>query len=166
MKKLLLLIIIGMTIISCNNQSKKAEKHTGDQASPKKEGTVASRIDEKNAIAADQIVSMLQTEDSLNTKLTGEVVRVCQHSGCWLDIKLNDSTTMHITFSDPDKSIPKDSKGKTAVIEGIAIKELISVKTLKNYAREEGKSQAEIDLITTPEYEYNFEASGILLKDQ
>lgn len=166
MKKLVLFIIISMAIMSCNNQEKTAENSNKTQKSPENQKVTTLQIDEKNAIAAEKISSLLQNEDSLSLKLTGEVVKVCQHSGCWLDIKVNDSATMHITFSDPEKTIPKDSKGRKAVIEGIAYKELISVKTLKNYAREEGKTQEEVDQITKPAYEYNFVATEILLKDQ
>ena len=61
--------------------------------------------------------------------------------------------------------MPKDIKGKEVIVNGLAFVEEMSVKDQKHYAKDGGKSEAEIAEITSPKKTLGFEADGVLLKD-
>ena len=74
----------------------------------------------------------------------------------------NDETVM-VRFKDYGFFMPLDASGEV-VIHGKAYVSETSVKDLKHYAKDAGKSQEEIDQITAPEMTWSFEADGVLLK--
>jgi hypothetical protein len=71
---------------------------------------------------------------------------------------------MRVTFKDYGFFVPKDSKGKEVVIEGIAMRKVTPVDELRHYAEDAGKSPEEVAAITEPVQELAFEAVGVLLK--
>jgi hypothetical protein len=146
--------------------------HTPKQSSENKEvvqlpatGNFGNDIIVQNAIPASEIASMFTGQDSLLVTLSGKITASCKHSGCWMDLDLGNNETIHVTFQDEAFTIPLDAAGKNAVAEGMAIRELIPVATLQNYAREEGKSEEEVAAITSPVYAYEFIAKGVLIEE-
>jgi hypothetical protein len=77
---------------------------------------------------------------------------------------MNNGETIRVTFKDYGFFMPLDAAGKTVIADGIASIEETSVADLKEYAKDAGKSQEEIDAITEPERELVFEASGVIIK--
>ena len=144
MKRLLLLIFLGATF------GLKAQNNFGET------------IDTQDAIKASQIITTLADQSSMQTKVKGTVQEVCQMKGCWMTMDLGNEQSMRITFKDYGFFVPKNSSGKKAVIQGELKKETTSVATLKHYAKDAGKSQAEIDAITEPQTELVFVAEGVL----
>ena len=57
-----------------------------------------------------------------------------------------------------------DCNGKTAIFEGKAYHDTTSVEMLREYAKDDGKSKAEIEKITEPEINLSFEATGVIIK--
>jgi hypothetical protein len=60
--------------------------------------------------------------------------------------------------------MPLDCAGKTAIVDGIAKVDVTSIDDLKEYAKDDGKKQEEIDAINEPKKELVFEAKGVILK--
>ena len=54
-------------------------------------------------------------------------------------------------------------KSKKAVLEGFVKQDTISVKMLRHYAEDAGKSKYEIDQITKPEFKLSFIANGVII---
>ena len=102
--------------------------------------------------------------DSLDIKLTGKIIEVCQKKGCWMVMNIGEGKSMRVKFKDYSFFVPKDASGKTIIIEGKAFSETTSVATLQHYAEDAGKSKEEISKITVPETEIGFEAHGVILK--
>lgn len=67
-------------------------------------------------------------------------------------------------MKDHDFYVPMDASGKTAWVEGTAVRELISVDMLKHYAEDAGRSQEEIDAITEDAWKYTIEAAGVIIE--
>ena len=111
-----------------------------------------------------RLPSLMETTNTIDTKLIGEVNDVCQASGCWINMDIGNNQYIHITFKDEAFVVPKDLTGKSVVIEGVATKELVSVELQKKAAKSEGLSQEEVDAITSPKTEYYFEAVGLNIK--
>ena len=160
------LIALLLSFSSCCNQNEgSGQEEASEKAVPPTEstGSFGELINDEGAIAANQLPELLRNRDTVNLKLTGEVAAVCQMSGCWMDMQIGEDETVHVTFKDEAFLLPKNAAGKTAVIEGVATYEEIPVDMLKLIAKDEGKTQAEIDAIMTPKLEYIFVANGVIL---
>jgi hypothetical protein len=119
-----------------------------------------------NAVEIAEFETLFSGKDSLEIKLVGTIGDVCQTKGCWMTLNMDDSQTMMVRFKDYEFFVPKDASGKTAIIEGIARVDTISVAERKHYLEDNNASQEEIDAITEPEITYSFEASGVIIKEE
>lgn len=104
-----------------------------------------------------------KTAENFTGKVTGTVVSVCQNKGCWMKLDAGNGQTMMVTFKDYGFFVPKDITGQTVVIDGVAQMKTVSVEEQQHYAKDAGKTQAEIDAITQPKTELSFVADGVLL---
>jgi len=169
MKKVFVLVFLALAFTACNNNQDQKKGQEDDQnltQNDKPEGSYGEVITTEDAQNASGLISLMDGRDSVPLKLQGTIAACCQNSGCWMDIEVGDDELMKITFKDYGFFIPKDSKGKTAYVEGFAKRELIPVETLRHYAMDEGKSKEEIEAITEPQYAYTFEASGVLIREE
>jgi len=150
--------------VKADEHGAHGEQH-GDHAptEEKATGSFGAHIDEHGAIASADLLKSLEKKDSVNAKVTAPITEACQKKGCWMMVDMN-GTPMRVTFKDYAFFVPKNSAGHTATFEGVAHKEVLSVKTLKHYAEDAGKSKEEIAAITKPETEYSFEATGVIIK--
>lgn len=123
------------------------------------------KITPDGAIPASQLITTVGSAQSMNLKVEGKIQSCCQKKGCWTEVYVNDSETVHITFKDYKFFVPMDAAGKTIVMEGVAKYDTTNVEMLRHLAEDAGKSKEEIEKITEPEYELVFEASGIIIRD-
>lgn len=118
------------------------------------------------AIPASEMKAKLGSATSMEMKIEGEIESCCQKKGCWTEVWVNDSETVHVTFKDYAFFVPKDAAGKTIIMQGVAKYDTTDVEMLKHLASDAGKSQEEIDKITEPEFDLLFEASGVLIREE
>ncbi len=94
-------------------------------------------------------------------QLKGEVLSSCPKKGCWMEMKF-DNDTIFVKFKDYSFFVPKTGiEGKIASINGILSSEKISVKELRHYAEDAGKSKLEISEIKNPKLKFSFLANGV-----
>ena len=99
------------------------------------------------------------------SKIEGTILSSCPKKGCWMQVKI-DSDTIQVTFKDYGFFVPKTGlENKKTILEGYPKQDTISIKMLKHYAEDAGKSQKEIDKITKPEYKISFIADGVIIKN-
>jgi hypothetical protein len=98
--------------------------------------------------------------------MQGKIIEVCSKKGCWMTMNLSDDKNMRVTFKDYEFFVPLDAGGKQTIIQGTATMDTTTVDMLKHYAEDAGDSQEEIDAITEPEYNYAFEATGVLVMEE
>jgi Domain of unknown function (DUF4920) len=122
------------------------------------------KIEETNAIPAEQLPATIGDKTTLNTKITGTVESVCQVKGCWMKVLTADGQTMRVSFKDYGFFVPKGIAGKTVVFEGEAKVKTTSVAELRHYAEDAKKPKAEIMKITEPKRELTFVADGVIVK--
>lgn len=122
------------------------------------------KITAEKAIKPAALLKTMENKDSVDVKLEAKIAVVCQKKGCWMDLDLENGQTMKVRFKDYEFFVPKDAAGKTAIIEGRAKREVTDVKTLRHYAEDAGKSEADVAAITEPETSYTFEAVGVIIK--
>lgn len=157
-KSLVILLVVGMAV-ACQQKDASQQKDAAVETAYQSFG---AKIDDAQAQPVASLTS--QASDSAYTKVRGTIVDVCQAKGCWMKLDLGNNETMRVTFKDYGFFVPKDSKGKEVVIEGIAMRKVTPVDELKHYAEDAGKSAEEVAAITEPEQELAFEAVGVLLK--
>ncbi len=168
--------ILGFSLLmvaSCGQQQKGHEhdghghehhEHDQDEADLPSTGSFGESIHKDGAVAVDQVLGLIVDNETIEVKVKGTIKEVCQHTGCWMKFDFGDGEEIMVRMKDHDFYVPMDAAGKTAWVDGIAIREMISVNMLKHYAEDAGKSQAEIDAITEPEMTYTLEAKGVIIE--
>ncbi|RMG83294.1 MAG: DUF4920 domain-containing protein [Bacteroidetes bacterium] len=172
MKKIIICFLAVSAIISCGNPKKEEKKET-----PKETANIVTEevsiqytyfgdtISKEGAITIEEFIAKMVGKDSVRAKIRAEVNEVCQKKGCWMTVKLTDSTDMTIRFKDYGFFVPKDCSGKMAIFEGWAYTDTISVEELRHYAEDGGAAPEEIEKITEPEITLAFEAEGVILEE-
>ena len=120
-------------------------------------------IDADNAISVADMTKLISEKESMDTKIKAEIVEVCQNKGCWVTVKLPSGEDMRVKFGEDAFFVPKNSSGKTAIMEGTVSKEVITVDEQRHYLEDAGKPQEEIMAITTPDTTLSFNAKGIIV---
>lgn len=159
MKKIFTILSIAVVMASCGNKeqanNKEADENTGSFGAP---------IDDKGAIPITQLMADMTDKSEMNAKVEGKIKECCKKKGCWMDIENPDGSTMKVTFKDYGFFVPKNADGKTAIMQGRAFRDTLTVETLRHYAEDAGKSKEEIEKITEPQIDIAFEADGVIIK--
>lgn len=130
----------------------------------KSTGNFGETISKKGAISVKKLPQKMEDVESLEIKVKGTITGVCQAKGCWMTIDLGDNELMRVTFKDYGFFVPKDVTGKTAIVRGVAKKEIIGVEELKHLAEDAGKSEKAINAIDKPKEELTFVADGVIIQ--
>jgi hypothetical protein len=160
MKKNIILSVLAVTMLfAC----KQAATTTTDENSF---GAGVTKQDNPASLA--EVVSQLDTKDSIEVVMKAKVTEVCQKKGCWMNLVDPQSQTdeqLFVKFKDYAFFVPKDIAGREVLIEGVAYKEETSVEDLRHYAEDANKTPEEIAAITEPSVEKKFMATGVVLLD-
>lgn len=122
-------------------------------------------VDDSKAVSTQEMLRQFKAENGdQEFTFEGKITEVCSNAGCWVNIDRGNGETFMVRFKD-HFTIPLNTKiGSTAYLHGLAYMDTVQVEDLKHFAQDAGKSEAEIEKITKPEYSLNFEADGILFK--
>jgi hypothetical protein len=154
MKRIAILCALMFAAVCLNAQEpKSAEKGVTYGA-----GTIAD-----GAITVTEVDNKLKEQDKFSGKIKGKVVSVCQEKGCWMKIERENGEPMMVKFKDYGFFMPKNIEGKEVVLEGEAAIKETSVKQLRHYAQDAGKSKEEIEKIKEPKKNVVFVAKGVLV---
>jgi len=115
------------------------------------------------AITLTQASDQVKDKDKFTGKVKGKVVSVCLEKGCWMKVARDNGEPVMVKFKDYGFFMPKDIVGKEVVLDGEATVKETSVKQLKHYASDAGKSKEEIEKIKEPKREIIFVAKGVLV---
>ncbi|MCC5915769.1 MAG: DUF4920 domain-containing protein [Cryomorphaceae bacterium] len=163
--KTLLLAAAATLIVSCgNNKEIEKDEEIVDTDTIALEVYGDSSMTMDGAIPASNLIAMLAENDSVQAKVTGEILGVCKKKGCWMDIDLGNGQNMTVRFKDYGFFVPLNADGRTATVNGIAKVDTQSVEWLKHKAFDAGKSQEEIDAINEPTVKVSFLADGVILE--
>lgn len=124
-------------------------------------------------IAADKALSAadmmkkyasMKKGDTVAVKFKSKIKDVCKKKGCWMSMELPNQKESFVRFKDYGFFVPMNADNSEAIVSGRAFLDVISVDELKHYAKDGGKSQEEIDKITSPKITYAFQADGVLIQ--
>jgi len=116
-----------------------------------------------NAIPVHEASAKSKGNEKFNGKVKGKVLSVCQEKGCWMKVEQEGGEPVMVKFKDYGFFMPKNIVGKEVVLDGEASVTETSVKQLKHYAQDAGKSKEEIQKITKAKKEMIFVAKGVLV---
>lgn len=105
----------------------------------------------------------LKAGDTINVKFKSKIKEVCSKKGCWMSLELPSGKESFVKFKDYAFFVPLNAAEKEAIVSGKAFVSETSVDALRHYAKDGGKSEAEIAKITEPKIEYKFMADGVLI---
>jgi len=160
MKKIVLLLISITLLAGCSNQPK-----TQVNAPEIIKGTAiyGDSVINDNVIQLASLQSAMKGETRKDLKLRGQVKEVCQNKGCWMTMDLGNGETIRVTFKDYKIFVPKDLGGREVVLDGFAYLDTTSVENQQHYARDAGKSEANIAAIVSPKVQLAYEAKGVVV---
>ena len=165
MKKILFLALLAAGFVACKNETKT---ETPEETKEIAYASFGDKIESGNATdvaAMTKEYKEMKAGDTLNSKMVATVKEVCQAKGCWMTLKLEDSSEVLVRFKDYGFFVPKNIAGQEVIVNGKAYVAETSVEELRHYAEDAGKSQEEIEQITEPERTYAFLADGVLVKE-
>lgn len=151
MKKILLPLSLAALLFTSCNSSKIAYKHYGPVA-----------VDSTQAVSLDQMLLTFkaQPQNDIFT-FSAPLVGVCQSAGCWVKVQPSNSDMIRVRFKDHFLIPPVTEINSVAYFHGRAYYDTISVELQKHFLEDAKAPQADIDLITAPKIELNFEADGV-----
>lgn len=106
----------------------------------------------------------LKKGDTLVVQFESDIKSVCKKKGCWMKMQLAGDDDSFVRFKDYGFFVPLNADNSQAIVKGKAFVDVVSVDELKHYAKDGGKSAAEIAKITKPETTYAFTADGVYIK--
>jgi hypothetical protein len=165
MKKLFILpFAFAVALYSCGGSSDSKETTAAADSSAAKVELYGEEITEDGAVTMSEFLTMVEGKDSFEVKVIGKINQCCKKKGCWMTVDLENGEEMRVSFKDYGFFVPKDADGKTAVFEGWAKVDSISVADQRHYLEDAGASKEEIEAITTVKPELSFVANGVIIK--
>lgn len=158
MKRTLFSAIVLSILAACSSTA-TTELHSPENLKAK--AVYGDSVLNDNVIQIAAVTTAMRGESKQTMKIRGKVEEVCQEKGCWMTMKMANGDEMRITFKDYKFFVPKDLSGKEVIIDGYAYVDTTSVKQLQHYAKDGGKSEAQIAAIVSPKPEISFEAKGV-----
>ena len=117
-------------------------------------------------ISGQELINKLAVNDSVQVKVEGVIISICQKKGCWMYVDLNEETEMLVKFKDYAFFVPKSGiEGKKVYLSGKISKDTISVDRLRHYAEDAKKTKSEILEINKPKYVLNMIADGVAIRE-
>ncbi len=168
MKNLFLITLASTLIFACNpkeDNSAEAEEIPVAEASM---GDLSFYGEEITVDGAEELAAIMDDVapgDSVAVKIKGTINATCAMKGCWMNLD-GPEGDVRVTFKDYGFFVPKEGmEGNEAVVEGIAVKTVTDVETLKHYAKDAGKSEEEIAAITEPQEGISIIANGVVIRE-
>ncbi len=107
--------------------------------------------------------------DGTVVRVEGQIAKVCRKKGCWLTLQNPTASPIRVQVPRGDDgdylfTFPTDLGVSEAIVEGTVSVDTTSAETLRHLARDEGRSQQEIDAIVAPQPEVVLIARGALVR--
>lgn len=151
--KRILIIALSLLVISC-----------GKQAKMESDGKYGESFKTDSAISVGEAMRTMENSNELQAVVSGTVTEVCKSEGCWLMLKNEGGEDLYIDIAEKKFHLMPDIEGKKVAVKGVLTKDPISIEEQKQMAREAGKTETEINAITTPKDDITMEATGLVIQ--
>lgn len=169
MKKINVFAVIMFAFLSFSANAQVAAKKvkTSTEINSKDYALFGDKFETKKVLSNKEMLKKYKTlkkGDSVAVKFKSNIKDVCKKKGCWMQMDLTENKESFVRFKDYGFFVPLNADNSEAIVNGVAYIDVVTVEELKHYAKDGGKSQAEINKITKPEVTYAFKATGVLIK--
>lgn len=124
-----------------------------------------STMNEIGKISGSELITILSERDSAMVRVEAPITSVCQKKGCWMYLELDSTIEMLVRFKDYSFFVPMECAGDTAIVQGMAKVDTLSIEWLKHLKEDANATQEEIDAIVEPKITYSIsEATAVLIK--
>lgn len=154
-----------MMMLACKND-KKAPEVASEKVSY---ASFGEKINTDGSISKEEMMIKFKTMkegDTLNVKFSSKVNSVCKAKGCWMKLDLDEEKESFVKFKDYSFFVPLNSDDRNVIVNGKAYVTEVSVAEQQHFAKDAGKSDEEIALITTPKFTYSIMADGVLMEEE
>lgn len=163
MKKLNVILILLLLFVGTTLMAQKAFKTFDDKDYALfGDKFKVSKIYTKNEMLKKY--KSLKKGDTITVQFQSTIKSVCKKKGCWMKMELAGDANSFVKFKDYGFFVPLNADDSQAIVHGKAFVDVESVESLKHYAKDGGKSAAEIAKITKPETTFAFLADGVYIK--
>lgn len=168
MKKTALLFLIAGAMVACNSTSNQEQteaenNNVVETAEVTYDYFGDSTFSTDGAIPSDKLIAFMEGKDSVEATVSGTVESVCKKKGCWMNVTVDDGSSMHVTYN-YEFLLPLNCDGREFVMNGYAYYDTIPVSHLKHLAEDAGKSEEEIEQITESKATLAYLATGVMMK--
>ena len=165
--------VLALTMVACGTETKTDEVENDattqeiTDAGSNVFGTYGDEISEEGAISPIELMLEMDGRDSMAVTLEAEINSSCKKKGCWMNVNAGDGGEIKVTFRDYGFFVPKEGvEGMTAIMQGTAMWDTLSVELLRHYAEDGGATPEEIEEITEAEYSLSFVADGVVIHEE
>jgi hypothetical protein len=116
-----------------------------------------------SARSVGEAIKAMSLVTEMPVVVKGTVAEVCKSEGCWLMLKNEGGEDLYIDIAGKKFHLTPDIEGKTVAVKGVLTKEPISIEEVKQMAREAGKTEAEVNAITSIKDDIAMEATGLIV---
>ena len=98
--------------------------------------------------------------------IEGEVLAVCQHMGCWMEVANEEGQKIKVKVKDGEIVFPKEAVGKTALVEGEVYKIEMDEEEAKDYFEhmaEESNQEFDSSTVEGPTTIYHIKGLGVVI---
>jgi len=167
MKKLNLILIALLLFVGSNAVAQSKAKPTAKTFNAKDYASFGEKFKVAKLLTKEQMLKKYKTlkkGDTITVQFESKIKSVCKKKGCWMKMDLAGDDTSFVKFKDYGFFVPLNADDSQAIVYGKAFVDVVSVDELKHYAKDGGKSAAEIAKITKPEVTYSFLATGVFIR--
>lgn len=162
MKNIFILSCSLLILVSC-----KKEEEVKPVAPEIAYESFGAKIGAEDALSSQEMLEKyksLKSGDTIDVKFKTVINEVCKKKGCWMTMELSSDEEAFVKFKDYAFFVPKNADKSEAIVSGKAFMDSISVNDLRHFAKDGGKTEAEIAQITKPEVKFSFQADGVLIQ--
>ncbi|MCT4663640.1 MAG: DUF4920 domain-containing protein [Flavobacteriales bacterium] len=167
MKKIAIALLSVFMISSCSQEAPKEKKTNLFTGDIKKENHIAFGedlvLENKKVYKMSAFNELTKGKENEELILAGTIDKVCTKKGCWMSMKNPNGESVFVSY-DYKFLLPINVDGRNAILKGVVSNDTTSVKDLKHYAEDAGKTEAEIAKITEPKIEKTILASTVWIK--
>ncbi|MEY2629280.1 MAG: hypothetical protein RLZZ469_175 [Bacteroidota bacterium] len=167
MKKLNLIILACLFFVGANVMAQSKAKSPVKAFNAKDYAAFGEKFKVAKVLTKEQMLKKyknLKKGDTIMVQFESNIKSVCKKKGCWMKMDLAGDDTSFVKFKDYGFFVPLNADNSQAIVYGKAFVDVVSVDELKHYAKDGGKSAAEIAKITKPEVTYSFLATGVYIR--
>ena len=154
---MLSIALVGLIAVACSS-SKEANSSQNMEYGP-------AKVDASKAMSVAAMLKDFEGKSGQSSEYTIEakLSQICAKAGCWVNIDKGNGETFMVRFKDHFTIPTTTPSGTMAIIHGQAYMDTVTVDMLRHFAEDAGETKEEIEKITQPKYNLNFEADAIRL---